>query len=207
MSQGVVDRLVLTALFVLTSASTAAAQPVASATRSTLLQPGVELVYEAAGREGTPWRVEAVEANLAIAGRVGCVRVRFAAGGPRPGADVRITCESDGVLHSLDTLTGRWRADRPMRPQMSLDVAGTGGRTSRFITAGETVEEVSGHRLRVIETTVVTLDSAGTVLRRLRERFAPAIGTATWGAFEVPDGAGGWRLQREFRLAAIRTRP
>jgi hypothetical protein len=90
---------------------------------------------------------------------------------------------------------------------MSLDVAGTGGRTSRFITAGETVEEVSGHRLRVIETTVVTLDSAGTVLRRLRERFAPAIGTATWGAFEVPDGAGGWRLQREFRLAAIRTRP
>jgi hypothetical protein len=50
---------------------------------------------------------------------------------------------------------------------------------------------------------VLTLDSAGTAVRRLRERYAPALGTALWGAFEVPEGSG-WKVQQEFRLTAIR---
>lgn len=168
----------------------------------TILVPGMELQYEANGQPGSPWRVESVERDLAVAGREGCLRVRFAPGGPRPGPDVRTTCESDGVLWSLDSVSGSWRRSRPLVVGGTLELP-TGPRRARYSVSGEGRAVIGGHALRYLETTVLTVDSAGVALRRLREHYAPAVGTALWGAFEVPDGDG-WTVQQEFRLTAIR---
>jgi hypothetical protein len=149
--------------------------------------------------------VELVERDVTLGGRTGCLRVRFAPGGPRQGADVRVTCEADGRLFAWDSTAKAWRASRPIRANDSLDVRGA-TTTSRYRTAAARDEAIGAHTLHVVETTIVTVDSAGREIRRLRERFAPAIGSATWGAFETPDPAapGGWRVQREFSLVAIR---
>lgn len=177
-----------------------------AAQSTTILEPGMRLVYESNGQPGAPWVIEAVDRDLAIAGRTGCLRVRFAPGGPREGPEVRVTCEEDGMLLALDTVSGNWRRTRPLRGAgMMLNVPGARGRVTRYLTGAERDLTLDGFTLRAIETTVLTLDSAGVAIRRLREQFAPVIGTATWGAFEVPDSSGGgWRVQQEFRLVAIR---
>jgi hypothetical protein len=53
---------------------------------------------------------------------------------------------------------------------------------------------------------VTTFDAAGRPKRRLRERYAPSLTTATGGRFELPDSsrAGEWRGQRSFELREIR---
>jgi len=165
----------------------------------------MELQYEANGVAGAPWRVELVERGLSLGGRTGCLRVRFAAGGPRLVADERVTCEAGGVLYSWDTAGRTWRASRPVAPARTLNQPTRTGAV-QYSTAGASDEAISGLAVRVVETTVLTTDSAGRVVRRLRERFAPVLGTATWGEFEVPDSAAasGWRVTQEFRLVAIR---
>jgi hypothetical protein len=179
-------------------AATAESQP-------TVLVAGTELVYESGGVAGAPWRVDVVEPGLSLGGRTGCLRVRFAAGGPRPGPDERVTCAADGVLYAWDTTGHLWRASRPIAPNQTLDIATRTGR-SRYTTGESRDEVVAGIRMSVIETTVLTIDSAGRAVRRLRELYAPAIGTAAWGVFETPDPQvdGGWRVVQEFRLVAIR---
>jgi hypothetical protein len=133
------------------------------------------------------------------------LRVHFASGGPRAGPDERVTCAVDGVMLAWDTAGRLWRASRPIAPNRSLDVPTPTG-ISKYSTAATREETINGVSLTVIETTVLTVDSAGRAVRRLRELYAPAIGTATWGAFEVPDpqADGGWRVVQEFRLVAIR---
>jgi hypothetical protein len=172
--------------------------------QDTLLVAGSELVYESNGQRNT-WRVELVERGIARGGWTGCLRVRFAPGGPRATADDRVTCEVDGVLHAWDSTASRWRATRPTRADSYLELP---GRTtlSEYRTGAERVETIGGTPVRVVETTVITTDSAGRQVRRLRERYAPALGTATWGVFEVPNPAadGGWRVQVEFTLVEIR---
>jgi hypothetical protein len=179
-----------------------AAVVLATRAEPTVLTVGMELQYESNGRAGAPWRVESVERDLAIAGRTGCLRVRFAPGGPRAGADVRITCEDAETLWSLDTVSGTWQASRPLGVGGTLETI-PAARSTRYTVNGESTVEIGGYTLRVLETVVLTIDSTGTVVRRLREHYAPALGTATWGAFEVPDGDG-WKVQQEFRLTAIR---
>lgn len=186
----------------------ARAQAPPATQQATALVVGMELVYESGGTQAAAWRVEHVERNLAMAGRSGCLRVRFAPGGPRPEADIRTTCAADGVLYAWDSAGGAWRASRPIAPNRSLQ---TGTRTGieTYTTTSAVLEHLGAVTVRAIETTVLTTDSAGRPTRRLRERFAPALGTATWGAFEVPDAAapGGWRVTQEFRLVAVRVPP
>ena len=81
-----------------------------------------------------------------------------------------------------------------------------GGDTVRYETMEPLEEVISGRRIRVLETTVTTLDSLGRPKRRLRERYAPALVPATGGRFEVPDAAapGGWRIEQAFELSVIR---
>jgi hypothetical protein len=179
----------------------AAAVALAARAEPTVLTVGMELRYESNGRAGAPWKVESVERDLAIAGRTGCLRVRFAPGGPRAGPDVRITCEDAGTLWSLDTVSGTWKPSRPLAVGGVLESI-PAARSAHYTVNGESTVGISGYSLRVLETVVLTIDSTGTAVRRLRERYAPALGTATWGAFEVPDGDG-WKVQQEFRLTAI----
>jgi hypothetical protein len=91
---------------------------------------------------------------------------------------------------------------------MSWTSRQTGGDAVRYET-GETVEEkISGRSIPVVHTTVTTSDSAGRPKRRLRERYALSLATATGGTFETPDSnrAGTWRGQRSFELREIRRR-
>jgi hypothetical protein len=170
-----------------------------------MLEPGMQLVYESGGAAGSPWRVESVDRDLTLGGRAGCLRVRFAPGGPRAGADERVTCAADGTLLAWDTASREWRASRPIAPNRTLDVPTRTG-TARYSTGRAADDTIAGVRVAVVETTVLTIDSTGRTVRRLRERYAPSLGTATWGAFEVPDplAAGVWRVTQEFRLIAIR---
>ncbi len=173
--------------------------------RDTLLASGLTLRYAADGRELPPWVVDSVVTNLELGGRRGCLLVRFAPGGPRPAADLRRTCGGEGVLASWDSAGGRWRPARPIGPGMVLEVPLGAGGSARYETGADSIETVSGIPLRVVPTTVLTRDSAGRAVRRLRERFAPALGTATGGVFEVPDSAapGGWRERQRFELIRI----
>lgn len=170
---------------------------------ATILVPGMELVYESNGVQGRPWRVQAVERDITLGGRTGCQRVTFEAGGPRAGIDVRVTCEADGFLFAWDSTAKLWRQSRPLAPGRTMESRSAAGTVSRYTTGAESSVTIDGHHLKVIETEVVTSDSTGKILRRLRERYAPAIGSAVWGAFEVPEGSG-WKTQNEFRLSGLR---
>jgi hypothetical protein len=64
---------------------------------------------------------------------------------------------------------------------------------------------VGAFRLPVIATIVTTIDAQGRPKRRLRERYAITLATATGGTFEVPDPAAptGWRAEQSFELRTI----
>jgi hypothetical protein len=177
----------------------------ASLQTTTLLTPGMELTYESSSGRGTPWKVDLVERNLSLGGRTGCLRVRFAPGGPKATADERTTCEGDGMLFTWDTTAKVWRQARPIAPNGALEIRGA-TTVVKYTTAGAHEDHIDGLAIRVLETTVLTTDSAGRQVRRLRERYAPGLGTATWGAFETRDttAASGWRVAQEFRLVAIK---
>lgn len=202
-SPGNLRRVAAPALvFALAAASGGAATFLQTAT---LLAPGMELTYESSTGRGAPWKVEQVERNLSLGGRTGCLRVRFAPGGPRATGDERTTCEADGMLFNWDTTAKVWRQARPIAPDGVLEVRGA-ATIVKYTTAGAHEDRIDGLSIRVLETTVLTTDTAGRPMRRLRERYAPQLGTATWGVFETRDttAASGWRVAQEFRLVAIR---
>ena len=74
----------------------------------------------------------------------------------------------------------------------------------RYETDQAAQETISGRSFAVVHTTVTTADSAGRPKRRLRERYAISLTTATGGAFETADSTGAWQVQRRFELREIR---
>ena len=76
----------------------------------------------------------------------------------------------------------------------------------RYETGAVAEEVIGGLRIAVVATTVTTIDSSGRPKRRLRERYAIGLATATGGVFEVPDATApdGWRAEQAFELRAIR---
>ena len=192
-------RALAAAIALATAACSAAPHP------PPVLTAGTALVYESGGTT-TTWRVEAMTRDVAHGGMTGCQRVRYAPGGPSRTAEARFTCARGDTLFAWDSRGGRWRATRPLRPGRSLEVPGRNGSVTRYTAVAGTVDQIGRHRVDAIETTIVTSDSALRVVRRLRERYAPALGTATRGTFEVTDSTSptGWRIVQEFRLVAIR---
>jgi hypothetical protein len=89
---------------------------------------------------------------------------------------------------------------------MELTIDRPNGDVVRYVTGAEREEVIGAFRLRVIDTTVTTTDSTGRPLRRLRERYAVTLTTATGGRFEVPDPTNptGWKAQQAFELTEIR---
>lgn len=159
-----------------------------------LLTAGMLLTYESAGQQ-TVWVVDSVRSGGDPA--CGQVWIRI---GPRP--DQRHDCVRDGTLHRFDARTGQWREERPVTPDTERRyVRGSG--TAVFTTGVERIDTIGSRLIRTVETTMVMLDSTGVPIRRLRERYAVGLTTATWGRFEMPDSAGGWRIQQEFQLRSI----
>lgn len=82
------------------------------------------------------------------------------------------------------------------------------GDVVRYETGERAEEEISGRAIPVVQTTVTTSDSSGRPKRRLRERYALSLTTATGGSFETADSGGRaeWRSQRSFELREIRSK-
>lgn len=173
-----------------------------------LLTTGTVLVYTTPDGSSREWLVEEASPNLSHGGRTGCMRVRYAAGGPAAGPEERLTCVAGDSLFRWTAATNLWQLARPIGPADSLDLPLRVG-LARYLTAGRGVDTVGGVPVGVVVTSVLTIDTTGKVIRRLQERFAPGLGTATWGRFEVPDPASssGWRVAQEFRLTGIRRPP
>ncbi|MGH2609056.1 MAG: hypothetical protein ACRDHF_08190, partial [Tepidiformaceae bacterium] len=115
-------------------------------------------------------------------------------------------CVERDTLFAWNARRGAWLPQRPVGPRMAITTVSAAGDTVHFATEDVAEETVAGRRLVVVHTTVTTVDSLGRAKRRLRERYAPTLATATGGRFEVPDPAApqGWRVEQEFELRAIR---
>lgn len=170
-----------------------------------LLSTGTVLVYQVPDGTTREWVVDEATSNVSHGGRTGCMRVRYAAGGPTAGPDERLTCLAGDTLLRWSPTTNAWQIARSIGPADSIDLPLRTG-LARYLTGAATLDTISGFPVPVVATTVLTIDSTGSVIRRLQERYAPGLGTATWGRFEVPDPSApsGWRTAQEFRISAIR---
>ena len=181
--------------------------PVAAPKIASDLRAGMLLVYASEGRDQPPWSVDQVDAGLALKDRADCARVRIRRQ-PPPAPDpeeVRL-CVENGVQSGWNAAQSAWLPQRPIGPDMTLDLPRPSGEVVRYATGKVTVEVIGTRRIQVVETTVTTVDASGKPVRRLIERYAPGLTTATGGRFEVPDAAapGGWRAQQTFELREIR---
>lgn len=81
------------------------------------------------------------------------------------------------------------------------------GETSNVdVTTGAGEVDTIGTRLiPVVPTVLLTQGADGQPTRRLTERYASSLGTATLGVFEVADStvAGGWRVAQRFKVLAV----
>lgn len=180
--------------------------PPADARLATDLRPGMQLVYASGGRDQAPWSIDAVEPRLALKGDADCARLslRRQAGQLQP--DESRLCLDRETLYTWDPAKSDWVAQRPVGPGMELTLSRPNGDTVRYETGVVSEETIGTLRLPVIATTVTTVDSQGRPKRRLRERFAITLATATGGTFEVPDTSAptGWRTEQTFELREIR---
>lgn len=161
------------------------------------LSDGVQLVYESGGAEQTPWVYDSVRIS-SRAGYEHCVVVS------RPSLPARESCVRGDTLFERNA-DGTHVPVRPIGPGMRLAVPTASGNVLHYTTGSVTVRRVgAGLELPVVATTIVTRDAAGTVLRRLREDYAPSLLTAVRGVFEEADPDGGWRTVREFSLRDVR---
>ena len=170
------------------------------------LRAGMELVYASNGRPQPPWSIDSALTGLVLDEYRGCARILLRRRpSPAPAEETR-HCISGDTLFAWNAPDSAWRPQRPIRPGMSMSFSRTGGDTVRYETVQAGEEIISGRRIRVVETRITTVDSLGRPRRRLRERYAPGLATATGGRFEVPDASapGGWRIEQEFELSVIR---
>ena len=183
-------------LTLLAIASSAAAQSPGSQ-----LVAGMELVYASGGSEIAPWVVEARRDTAVSGARCSIVMVKT---NPSQPTERRFTCLSNDSLLVLDPASLNLRLLRPVGSSMKAEVRAR-ATVATYETAAAHPDTISGVVLQVVPTTVTTRDTTGRVLRRLRERYAVALGTAVGGIFEVPDTSqkSGWRVEREFELVRI----
>jgi hypothetical protein len=167
---------------------------------------GTQLVYASGGTEQPPWVVESIERPATIGGQADCARIRLRMAPPPAAPEVRAWCLRDGVLSAFVDSTSTFRPLRPVGPGMTLDLPRAAGGLVRYETGDRERETIGTRTIDVIPTSVTTVDADGRAVRRLRERYALALVTATHGVFETPDStqSSGWRVTQEFRLVAIR---
>lgn len=166
------------------------------------LTDGVRLVYESRGAAQEPWVYDSVRVVVRD-GFPRCVITH------RRAQSVREHCARGDTLFERTDSEGPapagYRAIRPIGPGMEMEVRGASGNVLHYVTGEAEVQRGPGTlEVAYLPTTIVTRDSGGTAVRRLREHYAPALLTALWGAFEQPDGAGGWTAVLEFSLAEVR---
>lgn len=185
---------------------TTGAVPADRAAPGCLLRNGMRLVYEAEGQGESTWTVERVRRGVELGGRTGCSEIVFAGRGAEGGPEVRWRCREDGFMYGHDAGSSAWVILRPVGSGMSWERRSEDGTlVARYTTEEATFEDIGDLPVGVVPTTVEMFDSTGAVTRRLRERYAPGLETATGGVFEVPDAddTSGWRVVTVFQLVSI----
>lgn len=178
---------------------TTRAHPQPSPRPGASLTKGMRLVYASQGRELAPWSIDSLDLAAEFGGRTSCSVVRFGA------RDLRRGCVERDTLYAWSESAGGLVASRPVGAGMSMRVAGANGATLLYETSAADLFRVSGMDVPVLATTVTTTNASGTVVRRLRERYALSLATAVDGTFEVPSDTarGGWTTERAFSLVRI----
>jgi WD40-like Beta Propeller Repeat len=170
------------------------------------LEPGMQLLYESEGEAQPPWTVDSVRREAGLRERSACAVVHLRRRPDQPAPEELRLCLANDTLYRWDPARADWSVQRPVGPAMSWTSRQPGGEVVRYETGARATEVISGRDIAVVETTVTTSDTAGRPKRRLRERYALALATATGGTFEIPDTTrpGTWRVQRRFELREIR---
>jgi hypothetical protein len=168
----------------------------------TSLARGMELHYESNGVT-TPWTIDSVDLTVAVAGQSQCSRIVLRIGDGQPQS--RTHCVAADTMWNWDERTQRLVLARRLSPGL-LEITANNGGLVRFLVMPVDSSSIGGRQFMVLPTMVTTYDSTGAPLRRLIERFAPALATATEGVFEVPDtaNAADWRVVQQFQLTAVK---
>jgi hypothetical protein len=159
------------------------------------LSAGTRLVYESGGTAQAPWIYDTVRVTER-SGFARCVVVTRRSQPPRESCVRNDTLFEAGGAAEL-------RPARPIGPGMSLETRTVSGNVLMFATSNRATRPVGALAVEYVETTIVTHDSTGRLIRRLLEHYAPALLTAIRGVFEEPDASGNWTLVREFTLRTV----
>ncbi len=170
------------------------------------LEAGMHLLYESEGEQQPPWSIDSVSLGATLRKGSECAVVHLRRRPEQSPAEESRLCLANDTLYRWDATRDDWAITRPVGPGMSWTSRQPSGDVVRYETGEAAEEKISGRAIPVVHTTVTTLDSTGRPKRRLRERYALSLTTATGGTFEVPDSilAGEWRSQRRFELREIR---
>ena len=166
---------------------------------------GMELVYYSGGVAQPPWTVDSLRLDAPLRPGMRCAVIHLRRGPDRPSEESRL-CVGHDTLYRWRPATEEWTVSRPVGPDMVWSAEQANGDVVRYETGAWAEETVSGRPIAVLPTTVTTADSLGRPSRRLRERYALSLATATGGVFETADPAapGGWQPRQEFELREIR---
>jgi len=160
------------------------------------LGDGMQLVYESAGVEQAPW----VYDSMRVVERAAFDRCVVVA---RVGQEPRESCMRGDTLFEQSAAGGH-TAVRPIGANMTLTVTAASGNVLEYATEDvRLLRTADGMDLPIVRTTILTRNPAGTIIRRLREDYAPTLLTAARGVFEEPDDDGGWRTTRAFALSVV----
>jgi len=170
------------------------------------LRQGMTLVYASGGQDQPAWSIVSLEVGAALKDQADCARLRIRRRPDETEPDDSRLCVEHQTLYAWDADRAAWLPQRPVGPDMDLTIPRAGGGSVRYVTGIVGVDVIGARRLRVVDTTVTTMDAAGKAVRRLRERYALSLATATGGRFETPDPErpGEWRTQQIFELREIR---
>jgi hypothetical protein len=165
------------------------------------LRPGLQLHYAAGEQFTSPWIVDSVAVGVALMPGGDCARFTIRRGEQAPNESRY--CVLRDTMFAWDARRSVWTPQRPVGARMTMLQPRANGDTVRFTTDTLTYETISGMRVAVLPTTVLTVDSLGRAKQRLRERYAVSLATATGGVFEAADGNGGWRPEQLFELRRL----
>ena len=175
-----------------------------------LLRPGMQLIYTSDGQDQAPWHIDSIRLDAPLRPGSECAILHQRRQAGQAQSDESRLCLANDTLFTWSEERNEWRPQRPVGPGMVMDFTRSNGSKVRYEVGGAGQERIEGlsSPVPVVLTTVITMDSSGRPLRRLREQYAVTLLTATGGEFEVPDStaAEGWRSQQRFKLREIRRR-
>jgi hypothetical protein len=166
------------------------------------LRPGMRLVYGSGEQLQEPWMVDSVRVAVPLRASSDCAVIHQRRTPLRP-EEMRL-CVARDTLYRWRATDSTWVISRPVGPSMTWTSARAAGGSVEYATSALAVDTISGFAIPVVPTVVTTRDSTGRAIRRLTERYAPGLATATGGTFEEADLAGGWRVSQVFALREIR---